>query len=178
MGRQTPQQIVDQLLELPDGTRYQLLAPVVRGRKGEFADLFSELQSKGFARARVDGELIQLTAPPTLQKQVKHSIEVVVDRLVSKSGQGEDGRPEVDRSYARRLTDSVETALGLADGIVVAEFVDAPVDGEDSAASRPAPVGRDGEPLPRERRFSERMACPNDHPLSICLLYTSPSPRD
>lgn len=167
VGRQTPQQIVDQLLELPDGTRYQLLAPVVRGRKGEFADLFSELQSKGFARARVDGELIQLTAPPTLQKQVKHSIEVVVDRLVSKSGQGEDGRPEVDRSYARRLTDSVETALGLADGIVVAEFVDAPVDGEDSAASRPAPVGRDGEPLPRERRFSERMACPNDHPLSI-----------
>ena len=87
--RQTPQQIVDRLLELPDRTRFQVLAPVVRSRKGEYADLFAELQSKGFARARVDGEVIALTDPPKLAKQIKHSIDVVVDRLVAK---GDDVR--------------------------------------------------------------------------------------
>ena len=145
--RQSPQQIVDRLLELPERTRFQVLAPVVRARKGEFVDLFAELQSKGFARARVDGEVVSLSEPPTLEKQVKHTIDVVVDRLVSKGG---------DASSKRRLTDSVETALGLAGGVVVIEFVDG---GE--------AVGADGEPLPKERRFSERMACPNDHPLSM-----------
>src|SRR5512142_2314343 len=79
--RQTPQQIVDRLLELPEGTRFQVLAPMVRGRKGEYADLFRDLQSKGFARARVDGEVINLTDPPQLEKKLKHSIDVVVDRL-------------------------------------------------------------------------------------------------
>src|SRR5690554_7583547 len=101
---QTPQQIVDRLLQLPEGTRYQVLAPVVRGRKGEYADLFEELQQQGFARARVDGETVQLTEVPQLEKKLKHTIEVVVDRLVAKDG------------VARRLTDSVETALGLASG--------------------------------------------------------------
>ena len=115
VGRQTPQQIVDRLIEMPAGTRFQVLAPVVRARKGEFVDLFGELQTKGFARARVDGETIQLAEPPTLEKQKKHSIDVVVDRLVAK---GEDV------SAKRRLTDSVETALRLADGIVVIDFVD------------------------------------------------------
>ncbi|TQL51093.1 excinuclease ABC subunit UvrA [Ornithinicoccus hortensis] len=143
--RQTPQQIVDRLLELPERTRFQVLAPVVRARKGEFVDLFAELQSKGFARARVDGEVIALTEPPELEKQKKHTIEVVVDRLVAK-GAGDDGA-------RRRLTDSVETALGLAGGMLVVEFVDA---------------GKEGaEDLPAERRFSERMACPNDHPLAL-----------
>ncbi len=167
--RQTPQQIVDRLLQLPPGVRYQLLAPVVRGRKGEFVDLFAELQSKGFARARVDGELVTLTDPPVLEKQKKHSIDVVVDRLVSKSGEPADdgsGAGAPDRAYARRLTDSVETALSLADGILVAEFVDVP-EGTDEDTGRPLPADEHGEPLPRERRFSERMACPNDHPLSI-----------
>nr|WP_237141421.1 excinuclease ABC subunit UvrA [Serinicoccus hydrothermalis] len=168
--RQTPQQVVDRLLQLPPGVRYQLLAPVVRGRKGEFVDLFAELQAKGFARARVDGELVSLSDPPTLEKQRKHSIEVVVDRLVSKVGEATEGSatPPVDRAYARRLTDSVETALSLAGGIMVAEFVDAPATpGEKAGSGREAPVDESGEPLPRERRFSERMACPNDHPLSI-----------
>jgi len=136
--RQTPQQIVDRLLELPEGTRFQVLAPVVRARKGEYADLFRELQAKGFSRARVDGQVVTLTEPPVLEKKLKHSIDVVVDRLVAKPGS------------KRRLTDSVETALGLAAGIVVAELVDVP-------ANDPA----------RERRFSEKMACPNDHPLSL-----------
>ena len=143
--RQSPQQIVDRLLELPERTRFQVLAPVVRARKGEYVDLFAELQSKGFARARVDGEVVSLTEPPKLEKQVKHSIDVVVDRLVSKGG---------DASSKRRLTDSVETALGLAGGVVVIEFVDITSDDDPSG-------------LPRERRYSERMACPNDHPLTM-----------
>lgn len=135
---QTPQQIVDRLLELPEGTRYQVLAPVVRGRKGEYADLFKELQGKGFSRARVDGEVVQLTEPPTLEKKLKHDIEVVVDRLVSREG------------VQRRLTDSVETALGLAGGLLVIELVDA-----------------DADDPHRERRFSENRACPNDHVLAL-----------
>jgi excinuclease ABC subunit A len=138
VSRQTPQQIVDRLLELPEGTRYQVLAPVVRGRKGEYADLFRELQAKGFARARVDGEVRQLTDVPALEKKLKHTIEVVVDRLVSRDG------------VRRRLTDSVETALSLAGGLVVVELVDAEADDPG-----------------RERRFSEHRACPNDHELAL-----------
>ena len=139
--RQSPQQIVDRLLELPERTRFQVLAPVVRARKGEYVDLFAELQVKGFARARVDGEVVALTEPPTLEKQVKHTIDVVVDRLVAKGD---------DAGAKRRLTDSVETALALAGGVVVVEFVD-----------------RDDDDPERERRYSERMACPNDHPIAM-----------
>ena len=135
---QTPQQIVDRLLELPEGTRYQVLAPVVRGRKGEYLELFAELQSKGFARARVDGAVVQLTEAPALEKKVKHDIEVVIDRLVAREG------------VSRRLTDSVETALGLAGGLLLVELVDADADDPD-----------------RIRRFSEHRACPNDHPLTL-----------
>jgi len=135
---QTPQQIVDRLAELPEGTRYQVLAPVVRGRKGEYSELFAELQTKGFARVRVDGEVHQLSAPPTLEKKLKHDIEVVVDRLVARDG------------VQRRLTDSVETALKLAGGLLVVDLVDAEPDDPD-----------------RERRYSEQRACPNDHPLAL-----------
>ncbi|WP_460992454.1 excinuclease ABC subunit UvrA [Sinomonas soli] len=136
--RQTPQQIVDQLLEMPEGTRFQLLAPVVRGRKGEFVDLFKELAAKGYSRARVDGSLVQLSDPPKLGKQFKHTIEVVIDRLVVKEG------------VRQRLADSVETALGLAEGRVLADFVD--LDEDDDV---------------RLRAFSEHLACPNEHPLAI-----------
>jgi excinuclease ABC subunit A len=138
ISRQTPQQIVDRVLAMQDGTRFQVLAPVVRGRKGEYVDLFAELQAKGFARARVDGIVHPLTEPPKLKKQEKHTIEVVVDRL------------SVKASAKQRLTDSIETALKLASGIVVLEFVDLPEDDEH-----------------RERRFSEHLACPNEHPLAI-----------
>ena len=141
VGRQTPQQIVDTLLELPDRTRFQVLAPVVRQRKGEYTDLFAELQTKGYSRARVDGEVVSLAEPPTLAKQKKHSIDVVVDRLVARGG---------DASGKQRLTDSVETALRLADGMLLIEYVDL-------SADDPA----------RERRFSEKMACPNNHPLAL-----------
>jgi len=138
ISRQTPQQIVDRVMELPEGTRFQVLAPVVRGRKGEYGELFRDLQTKGFARARVDGVVVQLTEPPKLAKYEKHDIEVIVDRL------------SVKDANKRRLTDSVETALGLAGGVVVLDFVDMPDSDEH-----------------RERRYSERLACPNDHPLSI-----------
>ncbi|HET7398445.1 MAG TPA: excinuclease ABC subunit UvrA [Intrasporangium sp.] len=139
--RQTPQQIVDQLLTLEDRTRFQVLAPVVQGRKGEFVDLFAELQSKGFSRARVDGDVVPLTEPPALAKQKKHTIEVVVDRLVAKGD---------DAGAKRRLTDSVETALRLTGGVLVVDFVD-----------------HDPKDPERSRRFSERMACPNNHPLAM-----------
>ncbi|WP_347350702.1 excinuclease ABC subunit UvrA [Intrasporangium sp.] len=141
--KQSPQQIVDQLLALPQRTRFQVLAPVVQGRKGEFVDLFAELQTKGYARARVDGEVVTLTEPPRLEKQRKHTIEVVVDRLVAKGD---------DAGAKRRLTDSVETALGLSGGVVLIDFVDRADEQPDA---------------PRERRFSERMACPNNHPLAV-----------
>ena len=128
---------MDRLLAL-EGTRFQVLAPVVRGRKGEYVDLFRQLSAQGFTRVRVDGEVHQLVDPPTLDKQKKHSIDVVVDRLVV--------RPTV----YQRLTDSVETALKLASGVVAVEFVDAPP----------------GSPE-RERRYSEKLACPNEHDISI-----------
>ncbi|QSB16418.1 excinuclease ABC subunit UvrA [Natronosporangium hydrolyticum] len=130
ISRQTPQQIVDRVLAMTEGTRFQVLAPVVRGRKGEYADLFAELQSKGYARVRVDGVVHQLTEPPKLKKQEKHTIEVVVDRLTVKA------------SAKRRLTDSIETALRLAGGLVVLDFVDLDEDDEQ-----------------RERTFSEHLAC-------------------
>ncbi|MEU2033892.1 excinuclease ABC subunit UvrA [Nocardia amamiensis] len=138
IAKQTPQQIVDQVLAMEEGIRFQVLAPVVRTRKGEFVDLFDQLNTQGYARVRVDGVVYPLTDPPKLKKQEKHDVEVVVDRLAVKP------------SSKQRLTDSIETALRLADGIVVLDFVD-----------------RDEHAHDRERRFSERLACPNGHPLDI-----------
>ncbi|HOB06192.1 MAG TPA: citrate/2-methylcitrate synthase, partial [Propionibacteriaceae bacterium] len=138
VSRQSPQQIVDRLMGLPEGTRFQVLAPVVRGRKGEYVELFAELATEGYARVRVDGELHSLTEPPTLDKQKKHSIDVVVDRIAVKG------------SLKQRLTDSVETSLKLANGVVGIEFVDEPAGSPD-----------------RERRYSERLGCPNEHDLEL-----------
>jgi len=114
ISRQTPQQIVDQILELPAGTRFQILAPVVQGRKGEFVDLFSQLAAQGFARAVVDGEPITLDSPPRLKKQEKHTIEVIVDRVA------------VKLEAKQRITDSIETALKLSSGQIVLQLVDKP----------------------------------------------------
>ncbi|WP_279788991.1 excinuclease ABC subunit UvrA [Rothia sp. RSM407] len=136
--QQTPQQIVDILQEYPERTRLQILAPVVSARKGEFVDLFKDLLTQGYSRARVDGETVQLSAPPKLAKQYKHTIEVVVDRIVIKDG------------IHQRLTDSIETALKLADGRVLIDFVD-----------------REQDDPERTRSFSENLACPNNHPLQI-----------
>jgi len=136
--KQTPQQIVDTLMGYPERTRVQVLAPVVSARKGEFVDLFKDLLTQGYSRARVDGQTVQLSDPPKLAKQYKHTIEVVVDRIVIKDG------------INQRLTDSVETALRLADGRLLIDFVD---EAEDSPK--------------RTRSFSENLACPNNHPLQI-----------
>ncbi|GAA3031057.1 excinuclease ABC subunit UvrA [Streptosporangium longisporum] len=133
IARQSPEQIVDRVMELPEGTRFQVLAPVVRGRKGEYAELFGQLQAKGFARARVDGTVVRLDEPPTLKKQEKHDIEVIVDRLAVKEG------------AASRLTGSVETALNLSGGTITLEFVDLPEDDPN-----------------RERFYSEHLYCPYD----------------
>jgi excinuclease ABC subunit A len=128
VSRQSPQQIVDQILTMPATTKFQVLAPVVRERKGEFVDLFSDLVTQGYSRARVDGETIQLAEPPKLKKQEKHTIEVVVDRLTAKA------------ESKSRLTDSIETALKLASGLVILDFVDAKAD-------------------EKERTYSEHLAC-------------------
>jgi len=136
ISRQTVQQIADQLMQLEAGTRYQVTAPVVQQRKGEFVDLFKELAAKGYSRAMVDGDMIQLTDPPKLKKQFKHDIAVVVDRLVAAD------------DLLTRLTDSVETALGLTDGIVQINFVDQ--EGDEAW-----------------RTFSEKLSCPNNHPIQL-----------
>ncbi|TRZ85854.1 MAG: excinuclease ABC subunit UvrA [Streptomycetaceae bacterium] len=128
VSRQSPQQIVDQILTMPVSTKFQILAPVIRARKGEFVDLFQDLVSQGYSRARVDGEVIALAEPPKLKKQEKHTIEIVIDRLSAK--------PE----SKGRLTDSIETALRLAQGIVLLDFVDS--------------KGKD-----KERTYSEHLAC-------------------
>lgn len=138
VSAQTPQQMVDRLLTNPERTRFQILAPVVRGRKGEFEDLLDLLRGDGYARALIDGQMRQLSDDITLTKQKKHTIEVVIDRLIIKDG------------IRQRLTDSVETALRLANGLMVADFVDR----------------NENDPL-RRVPFSEHMACPNGHTLEL-----------
>ncbi|GAA1816990.1 excinuclease ABC subunit UvrA [Agromyces neolithicus] len=134
--RQTVQQIADQLMELDEGTRYQVLSPVVSKKKGEFVDLFRDLAAQGYSRAVVDGDVIRLDEPPVLKKQVKHDISVVVDRLVA----GPD--------LLGRLTDSLETALRLTDGLVQINYVDA--------------AGPEAW-----QTFSEKLSCPNQHPIQL-----------
>jgi excinuclease ABC subunit A len=136
--RQTPQQIVDAIAELPAGTRLHVLAPVGRERAGDYAQLFADLQVKGFARVRVDGTVYPLTEPPQLQRSGQHAIEVVVDRLAARAS----SRP--------RITDSVETALRLSGGVLLLDLVDLD----------------DGDPA-RRPRFAEMLSCPSGHPLGV-----------
>ena len=130
LSRQTPQQIVDRIMKFDEGTRFQILAPVVRGRKGEYDTLLQELASQGFSRARVDGEVVEISEflkkKTRLAKYEQHQIDIVVDRLVRRDG------------ITRRLTDSLETALRLANGVAEIEIVDG------------------GEPI----TFSQHLACP------------------
>ena len=130
LSRQTPQQIVDRILKLPEGTRFQVLAPVVRGRKGEYDTLLQELAAQGFSRARVDGEVVEISEflkkDKRLAKYEQHRIDIIVDRLVRKD------------NISRRLTDSLETALRLADGVAEIELVEG------------------GEPI----TVSQHLACP------------------
>ena len=151
VSRRTPQQIVDDLLSLAEGARFYVLATVTPDDEDRYAGLFGDLQAKGYARVRVDGTVCPLTEVPALDDQEPHTAEVVVDRLTVKA------------SSRARLTDSVETALKLADGRITASFVDLP----------------EGDP-DREHRYSERLDCPNGHPLTIdeleprSFLFNSP----
>ncbi|WP_022867839.1 excinuclease ABC subunit UvrA [Schaalia vaccimaxillae] len=135
---QTAQQIVDRVRTMADGTKFQVLSPVVRGRKGEYQDLIDELKTSGYTRAIIDGEMVRLDSAPKLERKLRHTIEVVIDRLVVREG------------MRQRLTDSVETALRLSDGLVVIDCVDLDEDDPD-----------------RRRRYSEKRACPNDHVLTL-----------
>ena len=139
IASQTVQQIADQLMELPEGARYQVVSPVVQQKKGEFQDLFKELQAKGYSRAVVDGETVQLADAQPLKKSYKHDIAVVVDRLVAAPG------------LLTRLTDSLETALSLTDGLVQVNHVD-----------------REGPEA--WRTFSEKLSCPNNHPIQLAEI--------
>src|SRR3984893_10801742 len=141
IARQSPSQIVDQVMALKPGTRFQVLAPIARGKKGEFEKLLDELAGKGFARARIDGLVVDLaeTGGTRLDQYYKHGIEVIVDRLVLK--------PDI----GRRLSDSIETALGLTEGIVGIDLVDT------------------GETI----LFSERAAC-----LNCGLSFDELAPRN
>ena len=129
IAKQTPQNIVDQILQMEEGLKFQVLAPVIRARKGEFLDLFKDFTTQGYSRVRVDGTTYQIAEVPKLKKQEKHTIEVVVDRLSVKS------------ESKSRITDSIETALKLASGLVILDFVDA----------------KKGSP-DKEKSFSEHMA--------------------
>jgi excinuclease ABC subunit A len=146
LQRQTPQQIVDRILELPEGTRFQVLAPVVRGRKGEYDTLLADLSGQGYVRARIDGETVVidefLQRDERLARYEQHKIEIVVDRLVLREG------------IERRLTDSLETALQLADGVAEVEVVD-------------------NEREPETLTFSQHLACPVCH-----RSYDEPAPRN
>jgi excinuclease ABC subunit A len=148
LSRQTPQQIVDRILQLPEGTRFQVLAPVVRGRKGEYHTLLEDLSGQGYVRARVDGETVQidefLQRDERLARYEQHTIEIVVDRLVLREG------------IERRLTDSLETALQLADGVAEVEL-----------------VAREGEGENETMTFSQHLACP------VCgSSFDEPAPRN
>ena len=163
---QTVSQMVDRVLALPEGTRLYLVAPMIRGRKGEYRKEFADLQKRGFQRVKVDGKFYEIADVPALDKKIKHDIDVVVDRIVVRS------------DIAARLADSFETALELADGIAIVEFADAPrasvtrqsskTDAEPAALDGPVKPGHDKKrkaeqaKAPEHERitFSQRFACP------------------
>ena len=150
---QSAEQIIDQVMELPEGTRFMVLAPIVRGRKGEYGKQLDELRAEGFGRVKIDGELRRLDEEITLDKKYKHDIAVVVDRLVMKG------------ELRKRLADSIETAVALADGLVEIELVDSPGGEPDGdSAAKPRGTGQAKTIL-----FSEKFACPVHGPSLVEL---------
>ncbi|MGA7485387.1 MAG: excinuclease ABC subunit UvrA [Xanthobacteraceae bacterium] len=143
---QTISQMVDRVMALPEGTRLYLLAPVVRGRKGEYRKELADYLKRGFQRVKIDGAFYEIANAPALDKKFKHDIDVVVDRVVA--------RPDI----ASRLADSLETALKLADGLAVVEFADAPVPTDGGAGKKAAKIH--DQSGPERIVFSERFACP------------------
>ncbi len=146
---QTVSQMVDRVMAMPEGTRLFLLAPVVRGRKGEYKKELQDYARRGFQRVRIDGEMYDLEDAPDLDKKYKHDIEIVVDRLIVKGDIGS------------RLADSLETALGLADGIAYVDMADAPGSGDADAKPAKAKKGGIKDHVPEGRTvFSAKFACP------------------
>ncbi|PWL17858.1 excinuclease ABC subunit A [Falsochrobactrum shanghaiense] len=143
---QTVSQMVDRVMELEEGTRLYILAPIVRGRKGEYKKELAELQKKGFQRVKVDGAFYEIADAPALDKKYKHDIDVVVDRIVV--------RPDL----STRLADSLETCLKLADGLAIAEFADKPLPPEETAEGGAA--NKSANETHERLLFSEKFACP------------------
>src|SRR6478672_84580 len=144
---QTVSQMVDRVLALPEGTRLYLLAPVVRGRKGEYRKELADYVKRGFQRVKIDGKFYEIAAAPALDKKLKHDIDVVVDRVV------------VRGDLATRLADSLETALKLADGLAVVEFADRGAGAEQAATEKKTAKIHD-QSGPQRLLFSEKFACP------------------
>jgi excinuclease ABC subunit A len=142
---QTVTQMVDRTLAMPEGTRLYLLAPIVRGRKGEYRKELAELQKKGFQRVKVDGKFHEIDAVPALDKKFKHDIDVVVDRIV------------VRADIATRLADSFETALKLADGLAIAEFTDKPLPASEQTGES---ANKSKNDTHERVIFSQKFACP------------------
>src|SRR3989454_10723774 len=143
---QTVSQMVDRVMALPEGTRLYLLAPVVRGRKGEYRKELADYVKRGFQRVKIDGKFYEIAEAPALDKKLNHDVDVVVDRVV------------VRGDLATRLADSLETALKLADGLAVGEFADSPPQGESEQAKKVAKIhDRSG---PERLIFSGKIACP------------------
>jgi excinuclease ABC subunit A len=142
---QTVSQMVDRLMAIEEGTRFFILAPIVRGRKGEYRKEFAELMKKGFQRVKVDGAFYEIADVPALDKKYKHDIDVVVDRII------------IREDIASRLADSLETCLKLADGLAVAEFADKPLPGADTG---PDAVNKSKNDTHERMVFSEKFACP------------------
>ncbi|MBC8717389.1 excinuclease ABC subunit UvrA [Ochrobactrum sp. Marseille-Q0166] len=143
---QTVSQMVDRVLAFEEGTRLYILAPIVRGRKGEYKKELAELQKKGFQRVKVDGTFYEIADVPALDKKYKHDIDVVVDRVV------------VRADLATRLADSLETCLKLAEGLAIAEFADKPLLAEDTSAGGSA--NKSANETHERVMFSEKFACP------------------
>ncbi|MDE7274641.1 MAG: ABC-ATPase UvrA, partial [Lachnospiraceae bacterium] len=156
--RQTVDQMVDQIMELPQGTKLQLLAPVVRGRKGEHAKVLDRAKKSGYVRVRIDGNLYDLSEEIKLEKNIKHNIEIIVDRIAVKEG------------IERRLTDSIENVMALSDGLLMVDVIDGEMmNFSDSFACPDCNISID-EVEPRSFSFN--------NPFCACVLYTTPSPRE
>ena len=163
---QTVSQMVDRVLALPERTRLYLLAPVVRGRKGEYRKEIAEFMKRGFQRLKIDGEFYEIADAPALDKKLKHDIEVVVDRLVV--------RPDI----ASRLSESFETALELADGLAFVEYADAPGRPSASPSPRNSPVRCRASRSPRSSRGCSRSTIPSaPAPPAAASAAISPSIR-
>jgi excinuclease ABC subunit A len=165
---QTREQILSRILALPEGSRFLVLAPVVRGQKGEYKDLFADMLKRGFVRARVDGQVVRLSDDLKLDRRIKHNIEIVIDRL------------KLDGGVRSRLAEAVEQALALAEGALIVSVEEASGGGGAPPTKRPKNVGRAAPPRPEPKTFCSRLTTPartaiaaTNRPARNCLASTA-----